>query len=105
MPDKNGYPTKEELEFIRKWKYGQGQSVQDLIHHLEDIWWKSDWGFKLKNGRNTGKKIKRLFLSTGGWSGNEIIIDCLTKTDFWTLFWEQSKRGGHYIFKIPLEEF
>jgi len=104
MPDIEGYPTKSELKTIEEWKYGQ--SVQDLIEHIKSIWWKPDWGFRLKNGRDRdGERVKRLFLSTGGWSGNEDIVECLAGTDFWALYWECSYRGGHYIFEIPQQDY
>ena len=39
-----------------------------------------------------------LELTTGGWSENEKIIDDLSDTMFWFLFWQESKRGGYYKF-------
>ena len=95
MPDKDGYPTEEELETIRKWDWIDGD-IRKLLDHVEECWWEPEWGFCL-----TGKRVLRLELHTGGWSGNEEIIGVLQDTMFWTLYWERSKRGGHYIFKIP----
>jgi hypothetical protein len=44
------------------------------------------------------------FMSTGGWSGNESIIDALAKNRlFWLVAWQESRRGGHYRFELPLE--
>ena len=42
-----------------------------------------------------------LELHTGGWSGNEDIIDKLSDTLFWMICWESTRRGGHYYFEIP----
>ena len=39
-----------------------------------------------------------LELTTGGWSENEEIIDILSTTMFWFLWWQESKRGGYYKF-------
>lgn len=37
--------------------------------------------------------------STGGWSGNESIIGAMQKNRMvWNFLWEQSRRGGHYVF-------
>jgi hypothetical protein len=38
-------------------------------------------------------------LKTGGWSGNEDIINALQQNVvFWTKYWRTSKRGGFYAF-------
>jgi hypothetical protein len=42
----------------------------------------------------------KLILHTGGWSENEKIIEYLSNTVFWHLYWQSSKRGGHYYFEI-----
>ena len=40
-------------------------------------------------------------VSTGGWSGNEEILSSLQNNSmFWLMCWMQSKRGGHYQFKV-----
>lgn len=42
-----------------------------------------------------------LQLWTGGWSGNEAIIAALqANLLFFSLYWQESKRGGYYRFKI-----
>lgn len=40
-----------------------------------------------------------LELTTGGWSENEELINELSNTMFWFLWWQESKRGGYYKFK------
>jgi len=42
----------------------------------------------------------KLELHTGGWSGNEDIIEALKKSYFWIFYWEKSVKGGHYYFTI-----
>lgn len=38
-------------------------------------------------------------ISTGGWSGNEDIIEAMQDNQvFWSLHWLESRRGGHYKF-------
>jgi len=38
-------------------------------------------------------------LHTGGWSGNEEIIRAMQDNRvWWGMFWESSRRGGHYEF-------
>ena len=95
MPDYNGYPTEKELEIIRQWNPAK-DSVFDLLEHIRSCWNWADERFVL-----TGKRVLKLYLSTGGWSGNEDIITALHNTFFWFLFWIKSTRGGHYWFRIP----
>ena len=41
-----------------------------------------------------------LILITGGWSENEEIINLISNTMFWLLWWQESKRGGYYRLEI-----
>lgn len=94
--DEDGYPTEEELKIISEWDILK-KDVSGLIEYIRERWMYSDCGyFDLK-----GKKVLKLRLSTAGWSGNESIIGALKNNPlFWTLYWEISKRGGHYWFII-----
>ena len=103
MPDKDGYPTEEELKKIETWDFNR--PIEELLDFLESIWWMSDWGFKRKNGRIefSKKKCIKLELHTAGWSGNEDIIRSLQKLrPIWWMYWVSSHRGGHYYFEIPM---
>jgi len=97
MPDKDGYPTKKELDYIKNYDLLKIQSFKPLIIFLRSIWWQANWGFKFNK--------YDLELHTGGWSGNEEIISVLQNTIFWFLCWEKSIRGGHYYFKIYKEDY
>jgi len=102
MPDKDEYPTEEELKTIREWRWIKNcESLPDLLEHIEDLWWCAETGFICK-----GKRILRVRLHTWGWSGNESIIEALQENvdGFWLFFWQESRRGGHYDFRIPLLE-
>ena len=100
MVDKYGYPTKKELKTIIEWEINSNKDVCALIEHIRAMWQYADVGyFELK-----GKHVLHLRLSTGGWSGNEDIINALQKNYvFWLLYWQKSKRGGHYWFRISLK--
>lgn len=90
----NGYPEEHELEKIRNWEL---QQAPQLIEYIRERWWMPDWGFKLDG--NT------LELHTGGWSGNESIIEALMESAdgmFWGIYWKESRRGGHYYFDCDL---
>lgn len=112
----NGYPDEEDLKFIREFDCSK-EKMSLLIDFIENIWWASDWGFRrtyrkdnyftsfsLTDETNKRKrKYLRLSLSTGGWSGNEDIIEALKQNKyFYSFYWLQSRRGGHYIFEIDV---
>ena len=115
MPDDDGYPTEEEIKQVEllAGKFG-GAGIPDLwkpeicqkvLDHLQAIWHWPEWGFMLKEGQDDFKKpCMKLELHTGGWSGNEEVMGALEGTFFWVLFWEHSRRGGHYYFEIPKRE-
>lgn len=89
--DSDGYPTEEELTKIREWPTDDIKGLFDFIE--DECWWTPEFGFK-RNG-------EIIELHTGGWSGNEEIIDSIqhNKNLIWMFTWEESRRGGHYKFK------
>ena len=89
--DHDGYPDEQELQRIREWSL---EDLAGLLQFVYGIWWASDWGWHQR---------ERIFrVSTGGWSGNESIIGALQDNQmFWMLCWQESRRGGHYVFEIP----
>jgi len=98
--DENGYPEECELAKISGWQVQQSD-MQDFLDYLKSKWHYPDWGFKL-----TGKKVLKLELHTGGWSGNEEIMDALHKNwMFWMFYWVSSHRGGYYHFRIKLKNW
>lgn len=96
------YPSKADLRFIRTYDFSK-KPLKPFIEWLEDEWWAPEWGFTLKKKTDefTGGKVMVLYLSTGGWSGNEDRIRALEKNKWFYLFyWESSRRGGHYEFRF-----
>ena len=94
------YPTVEELERIKNWD--RTLPVMELLDDIESLWHWPEWGFKKHQGLNSlRRKVLKVELHTGGWSGNEEIIMALQENVFWLLYWEKSIRGGHYYFEIP----
>lgn len=102
MSDEDGYPTDEELAEIIYWDF-QKKSIYDFLEFIENLWYYPD-RFELRDGyKNFPKriKVKKLYLSTGGWSGNETIINAVERNFiFWMICWQKSQRGGHYWFEI-----
>jgi len=92
MSDK--YPSEEELQAIKEWDI-LAQPVSELVAFLESLWWMADWGCVLD-----GNKLE---LHTGGWSGNESIMDALRNHwMFWNICWVKHIRGGHFYFEIGM---
>jgi hypothetical protein len=110
---KNGYPEKKELKYIRDYDIVKNP-IRPLVEFIENIWWASDWGFKLSKHKDEyasisaiGDKPSRKYhyvleLHTGGWSGNEDIIDAMEQNKwFYNFYWHSSRTGGHYEYRIP----
>lgn len=85
------YPSKEELQKVIDWK----NDPMGLIEYIKQLWKYDDKGVRI-----TGKKVIKVELHTFGWSGNEDIIEALQVNMFWFLYWQKSKRGGHYYFRF-----
>ena len=95
MLDENDYPDEKSLKEIEEWDILK-QGVQGLLDLVEENTNWPDWSFSI-----TGKRVIRFEYHTGGWSGNEDVIDALHQNRlFWSLYWEKSTVGGHYYFKI-----
>jgi hypothetical protein len=89
--DKDGYPTEETLKFIEE--YEEPEAPVQLIEFLLSAWHWPDYA---------KWEPPNLELHTGGWSGNEMLIQALqsSKSLFWLFYWQKSERGGHYYFKL-----
>jgi len=101
--DEHGYPTEEALAFIRDFKpTKQYSTVWFAREFLPLIVWNPEWCLWYKRPY---KGVQKIFFSTGGWSGNEDIIDAIERNIFLTHFklslvsW---KAGGHYGFELKL---
>lgn len=101
--DQDGYPTEGALNIIRTWNVVENQPFSELMDFIKSIWWQPDYGWYEKKEPHElwpEKIMKRWYISTGGWSGNEDIVRAMQENDLlWTLNWVQSRRGGHYIFE------
>jgi len=106
-PEDDPYPTDRELAIIRRWdtiKY----RIPDLLEYIKSVWWMPDWGFKLYKGRDHlfRKACMKLELHTGGWSGNEEVIEALKRNFlFWSMHWRKHIAGGHFWFEIRMADW
>lgn len=88
--NKDGYPEEYELKKITEWDY---KDFEGLMEYVADLWkYPQYW---------TNEESGKISISTGGWSGNELIISALMQNRmFWACCWVSSRRGGHYEFKV-----
>jgi hypothetical protein len=93
--DIDNYPTNYALKLVEN--HDSIHDIKKYLNLIEELWSYKD-RFCL-----SGKKVLYLYLSTGGWSGNEKVIDAMQKNNFWMFFWQKSIRGGHYWFRIELK--
>ncbi len=103
--DEDGYPTEESLELVSKWHWSDSKGWFEFI---KSIWYMASFGWTEGDEENPWEKdkmIHKYYLSTAGWSGNELIVSAMQKNDMlWHIHWYQSTRGGHYIFEIKQED-
>jgi len=89
------YPTPGILERIATWDNYDLDGIEELFELIRNWWWMPELGFK---------KIDRghYELHTGGWSGNEQIIQALEKNEMlWEILLSEYRRGGHYVLGVP----
>lgn len=102
--DNEGYPTQEWIDFIKRYVPGDSMPIESFVENvLVDGWWMSEWGFVFKR-RYGGKR--KLELHTGGWSGNEEVIQAIFKNTHLTILSMRHvmwRTGGHYYFEVPIK--
>lgn len=99
MLDENNYPDEESLKQITEWDILK-QGIEGLLNLIEE---NTNWADRQIH--RTGKRVIRYEYHTGGWSGNEDVINALHHNFlFWSLYWVKSTRGGHYYFEIKSPE-
>lgn len=124
-----GYPSDAEMAMLREWD----GTPRELLDFLGGVWWPvgAPWltvsakvdenagtslGYVMREGSweplGFGEQLIAFYsvhLSTGGWSGNEDRIDALERSgrlmDFWARYWQVTRRGGHYEFLIPADQW
>jgi len=97
--DDEGYPNDLALDAIKNWKW---DATDKLFEFMRELWKWADDGYWSQE--DDGEKLIYK-ISTGGWSGNESLIDALEQNlTVWSFTWVQSRRGGHYIFELPYKK-
>lgn len=98
--DSEGYPTQDELELIKKWDVKDFPALLDFI---EDLHVYKDYVKRevIREWYRKENPILQWTFCTGGWSGNESLVDSLLKNEIFKLMWYYSwQRGGRFVFHI-----
>lgn len=88
--DENGYPTSEALLEVARYDVIK-QGIHGYLKLIKSLWYYPD-RFILKKDE--------LYLSTGGWSGNESVIESMRQNFFFFIAHTKWQRGGHYWFDL-----
>lgn len=100
MLDDNDYPDEESLEKIKNWDLLE-HGVEGLLDLIEE---NTNWSSR--QIKRSGKNVIRYVYHTGGWSGNEDVVEAMMHNFlFWSLSWWKSTIGGHYYFKIQKKQY
>ena len=101
----DGYPSSEFLGFIQQYIPDEDLPISRFLEILKEVWWMSDSQIEIiiDSQRNM-----ELILHTGGWSGNESIINTMLDNMYLTygaMQYYQWNVGGHYRFKVKDDDY
>ncbi len=89
--DGDGYPSDEQLEAIKTWEI-IGSPLNEFLDYCRVLWLYPDRWVDTDGD---------LYLSTGGWSGNEAVLGAMQENFiFWAMCWRRHDVGGHYWFNL-----
>jgi hypothetical protein len=90
----NVEPSEQDCERIRQWPAITANDCAEALAFLASVWW---MGSSL-----VGNDGDEWSFSTGGYSANEEAIGAMMDNQMlWMMTWQESRRGGHYCFKLP----
>lgn len=101
--DQYGYPSDKELRRIKRWDITK-KGIEGLIELIHSAW-NHQYGAMRRKEENDelreDEKLEMLELVTGGWSGNEDVMEAVLSNKWFNYFcWEESRRGGYYKFEL-----
>lgn len=101
------YPEDEQLQRVTAWsptwdKAGKKPHYDAWFEFIKSLWWMPDWGWREYEGFDEDEPVRIFHISTGGWSGNEDLIDAMSDNFIcWSQTFSVHRTGGHYEFRIP----
>lgn len=92
--DDDGYPTDEACLVVEKW-----DDYKDVFGWFDFM--KMLWNYPNYFNEEETEEGTTFYISTIGWSGNESVIGSAQHNWLmWSMYWETSRRGGHYTFFV-----
>ena len=89
--DATNDPTEETQLTIANWDL---RDLPGWLVYIREAWNHNYGRMWEENGM--------LKMATGGWSGNEFIIQAMRRNYIpWSMLWESSHRGGLEVFRMP----
>lgn len=100
--DDDGYPTEAALEAVATLPSPQ------VFEVMRRAWWMPTHGVRNDLSAAEAEMVGELEgtpwrFATGGWSGNEELIDSFQESWTWRWTWRLTATGGLYIFEVPSE--
>lgn len=97
--DADNYPTDDELKAIREWDVigdadeHRAKCAACFDYIRANCWHFAEWGWSEDRGVYS--------ISTGGWSGNEDVIEAMRENFLlWSMTFKAKRVGGHYVFSV-----
>jgi len=99
--DSDGYPSDQTLRDISYWYTLNGYTPKEFFQFCKEAFNKHYGSWQIVENYNNDllkdKPFTALRIATGGWSGNELVMDHMKTTIFWSICWRASVSGGLYI--------
>ncbi len=100
------YPTEESLAALVEQPFNFNEAARFVVEQLPkaNIYQGDGWrGVCVERARDpyTKQPIVRVVYATGGWSGNESIIEAALERADVSFFLAQWRRGGQFVFEVP----
>lgn len=106
--DAGGYPTEETLVAIREWSVDKWADYEAAMDFAGRAWSYPDYWSKERGWSDPddgGRPCVRYVFSTGGWSGNESLVEAIEDNTMLQMIGAWSwRRGGHYEYRFPMED-
>jgi hypothetical protein len=108
-PDAHGYPTEKDVAQIRAWSPSHTnpppfREVHEALLQIRELWTYPDYWTvsEAVDEERQNLPVWKHAISTGGWSGNEDIVEALqSNIMLWGAWFYSHKRGGHYVLLVP----
>lgn len=102
--DADGYPTEATLDHIRKWPIKGAADCVAAMDFAGNAWHYPRCWTREDTPEAIDRVEVRYTFSTGGWSGNESILEAIRENHMLHALGAWSwRRGGHYEYKFSVE--